>query len=242
LRNERDEYEQRAPSFESGGGFRWRPWPCTACAGGITATDFLRRSVQASRSVQQNALTPEKVAEVQSRILLDWVSDCIHSDWSEAHFRKLAEGSEHLVFLDDMNGFVWKITREGIYGDSYYLVDGIVNQRNCSPLEYLERLEYWPRLFDSGPGAIGISEKGQIVSRDIFVIGQLPSQEAVDSFLESVGLVAAKKSCWLWKKEYEDSEIWVGDARSDNFVETPLGIVPIDIRLWTEHKRVDDAE
>jgi hypothetical protein len=27
-------------------------------------------------------------------------------------------------------------------------------------------------------------------------------------------------------------EIWIGDARSDNFVLTPEGMVPIDIRIW----------
>ncbi len=36
----------------------------------------------------------------------------------------------------------------------------------------------------------------------------------------------------MWKKAYEKFEIWLGDARDDNFVETKAGIVPIDIRLW----------
>ena len=36
-----------------------------------------------------------------------------------------------------------------------------------------------------------------------------------------------------WRKE---SEIWLGDARDENFVLTTDGIVPIDIRLWIVEK------
>ncbi len=42
-----------------------------------------------------------------------------------------------------------------------------------------------------------------------------------------------KRNCWLWKGTFDDLEIWVGDARDDNFVETPKGIVPIDVRVWS---------
>jgi hypothetical protein len=65
-----------------------------------------------------------------------------------------------------------------------------------------------------------------------FIAGQKPTQDAVDSFLIEAGLTAVKQKFWLWKKTYPQFEIWLGDAREDNFVETEAGIVPIDIRLW----------
>jgi hypothetical protein len=56
----------------------------------------------------------------------------------------------------------------------------------------------------------------------------------VDQFLLEAGAVAVRKSCWLWKKVDVDSEIevWIADARSDNFVLTEGVIIPIDIRIW----------
>jgi hypothetical protein len=33
-------------------------------------------------------------------------------------------------------------------------------------------------------------------------------------------------------KIYPGFEIWVGDARKDNFVDTETEVVPIDIRVW----------
>lgn len=80
-----------------------------------------------------------------------------------------------------------------------------------------------------------MTEIGQIVSRQRFIQGDLdPPQEAVDQFLLDAGAVAVRQSCWLWKKaDYESEiEIWIGDARSDNFVLAHEGMVPIDIRIW----------
>jgi hypothetical protein len=128
---------------------------------------------------------------------------------------------------------VVKVTRPGIYGESYYLANNVVNQKNCSPLDYLLRLRLWKKLFESAPNPLGITDAGQIVSRHRFVTGELPSQIAVDSFLETVGFTAVRKNCWLWKKEYPNEfDYWLGDARAENFVQTAGGIVPIDIRLW----------
>lgn len=56
----------------------------------------------------------------------------------------------------------------------------------------------------------------------------------VDQFLVEAGAVAVRQKCWLWKKADVDpeSEIWIGDARSDNFVLAEEGIIPIDIQIW----------
>ncbi|HEX3856690.1 MAG TPA: hypothetical protein VHY30_05275 [Verrucomicrobiae bacterium] len=143
------------------------------------------------------------------------------------------EGSEHLVFLDAPNATVFKATRPNIFGESYYLdATGKINQRNCSPLDYLIRLRLWKKLFQSAPRDLGMTAQGQIISSHKFITGIKPAQADVDSFLFEAGLSAVKQQYWLWKRTYPDFEIWLGDARDDNFVETSAGIVPIDIRLW----------
>lgn len=80
-----------------------------------------------------------------------------------------------------------------------------------------------------------MTHTGQIVSRQRFIQGDAnPPQEAVDQFLMDAGLIPVNQRCWLWKKVGREMshEIWIGDARSDNFVLTNLGMVPIDLRIW----------
>lgn len=138
-----------------------------------------------------------------------------------------------MVFFDEKNATVFKATRPTLFGESYYLdAMGRINQKNCSPLEYLNRLRIWKKLFQSAPRDLGITDQGQIVSPQKFIAGTKPAQEAVDSFLIRAGLSAVRQEFWLWKRMYPDVEVWLGDARDENFVETEAGIVPIDIRLW----------
>lgn len=77
-----------------------------------------------------------------------------------------------------------------------------------------------------------MTARGQIISSHKFITGTKPAQTTVDLFLAKAGLSPVRPKFWLWKKTYPDFDIWVGDAREDNFVETEAGIVPIDIRLW----------
>ena len=167
-----------------------------------------------------------------------WIAKCSHAVETEIHFPQLAEGSEHLVFLDAASATIFKATRPNIFGESYYLdAAGKMNQKNCSPLEYLIRLRLWKKLFASAPRDLGITDQGQIVSVQKFITAKnpahpIPTQATVDSFLIEAGMSAVKQQYWLWKRTYPEFEIWLGDARDDNFVETDAGIVPIDIRLW----------
>jgi hypothetical protein len=119
-----------------------------------------------------------------------------------------------------------------MFGEKYYLVNNLVNECKCSPLEYLIRMHLWEKLFRSSPTALGITNAGSIVSIQPFIQGHEPAQDTVDKFLFESGLVEVKRKCWLWKRAYKGLEVWIGDARRDNFVETDQGIVPIDIRVW----------
>jgi hypothetical protein len=147
---------------------------------------------------------------------------------------RLDEGSEHLVLFDEATSEVVKITRPGIYGDYYEIIDGRVTQFDSTPSEYLLRMEWWDKLFSSAPNPIGMTETGQMVSRQKFICGDPPAQDEVDRFLTEAELVPVRRSCWLWKKADIESEmeIWVGDARRDNFVSAKGEIIPIDIRIW----------
>jgi hypothetical protein len=139
-----------------------------------------------------------------------------------------------LVLFDEATTEVVKITRPGLYGDYYEIIDGRISQFDNTPAEYLLRMRLWDKLFSTALHPLGITETGQIVSRQRFIRGEPPEQEEVDRFLTEAGLSAVRPSCWLWKKEGDDSlfDVWVGDARADNFVSAQGRIIPIDIRIW----------
>lgn len=104
--------------------------------------------------------------------------------------------------------------------------------RNCSPLDYLIRLRLWRKVFGSAPVDLGMTRCGRILSVQKYITGELPTQDAVDDFLVSSGFLDVKRKCFLWKKPYPEFEIWLGDSRDENFVQTTSGIVPIDVRMW----------
>jgi hypothetical protein len=227
----------RAPqSYER---LRWRPWPCPRCCRGLSAVGFLIGRIDTG--LQVSASSPEEIGRLQAGALKNFAQSCEHNQTVELTAASLLHGSEHLVYFSPP-GSVYKLTRPGMYGESYYLVDGIINQKNCSPLEYLLRLRFWRKLFQAAPRDLGITEAGQIVSTDRFIVGRPPPQEQVDKFLQDAGLTPVKQQYWLWKRSYSDFALWVGDARSDNFVLTDSGIVPIDIRVWQTGASHDELE
>lgn len=218
---------------QNSGAFRWRRWPCPSCGGGCSPVDYLGRGIEAGGVLSDIAWHPEEVIASQVRSLSDWILSCPHTEEESFPHSYIAAGSEHLVFVEEPSAAVWKLTRTNVFGELYYLEDGRVSQRNCSPVEYLARLEQWEVVFGDAPKALGIAKSGQIVSRHKFIRGRMPTQAQIDSFLERSGFVPVKQSCWLWRSADPEINVWLGDARTDNFVETPEGeIVPIDVRLW----------
>lgn len=112
-------------------------------------------------------------------------------------------------------------------------------QDACTPYEYLVRLRLWKKVFGFAPEALGMLDNGQILSVQEFVTGTPPTQSAVNDFLRQTGLAAVREEYWLWKMDDEarPMSIWVGDARSDNFVQHDDQIIPIDLRLWITSSR-----
>ncbi len=216
---------------------RWRPWPCESCRGSATVLGFLVSSIGADKEFQEGGRNGQidQKKKRQAALLLDWAQSCPHTGWSDLCLRWLAEGSEHLVLFDGETSEVVKITLPGTYGDYYEIINDRIYQFDSTPEEYLLRMRWWEKLFSTAPEPIGMTESGQIVSRQKFILGDPnPPQEKVDQFLIEAGAVAVRQFCWLWKKVETDSrwEVWIGDARSDNFVLAAGEIIPIDIRIW----------
>lgn len=215
---------------------RWRSWPCEECCRGATVLDFLSGRHEASGALSSG--TPDEIIdEVKERErnwLPEWAASCPHRGEFSRELAKLSEGSEHLVYFNEGGETVLKLTKPGIFGESYFLADGRVNQRCCTPGDYLLRMQFLRTHFGFAPEDIGVTDLGQIVTLQKFVKGDPPTQEEVDAFLQESGLEPVKQNCFIWKRAVPDEgvEYWVGDARDENFVKTASGIVPIDLRMW----------
>jgi hypothetical protein len=215
---------------------RWHPGPCAHCRGGSSLYDFLRGRGEAAGEIQghsDNEIIEELIARERAW-LAEWIALCPHQAVEEHLLTAYDEGSEHIVYLSADSSSVIKLTRRGLYGDLYYLVGERVYQRCCTPGEYLLRLALLEEHFGFGAELLGATEAGQIVTRQPFVKGDPPTEAEVTEFLTSAGVEPVKPSCWLWKKRGVNQalEYWIGDARADNFVKTPNGLVPIDVRMW----------
>jgi hypothetical protein len=216
---------------------RWRPWPCESCRGGSTPLGFLGAGSGANAEIPQVERNGQIdwLKKRQADQLLGWVKGCPHTEWSDLCLPLLAEGSEHRVLFDGKSSEVVKITLPGTYGDYYEIIDNRISQYDSTPEEYLLRMDWWEKLFSTAPVPLGMTESGQMVSRQMFILGDSdPPQERVDRFLVEAGLIPVRQSCWLWKKVDAEAqiEVWIGDARSDNFVLANGEIIPIDIRIW----------
>lgn len=215
---------------------RWRPRPCAKCSGSASLLDHLFRRHETSGEISRDSEDEviEELIKRESAWAVEWTESCEHTAETSMTLSRLDEGSEHIVYLAPGGQKVIKLTKLGIYGDSYYLVDGRVHQRCCTPGDYLIRLAMLELTFGFAPKAVGVTKNGQIVTVQRFVEGDPPTQTEVDEFLSREGLEPVKQSCWLWKKNDPTNEVeyWIGDAREDNFVKTPHGIVPIDLRMW----------
>jgi hypothetical protein len=178
----------------------------------------------------------DRVTKREIALLQAWVDRCPHQPSVTRKLPRLAEGSEHIVYLEARKGNVLKLTRPSLYGDYYEESRGQISEFRSTPSAYLARMELWQILFGHAPVALGITAAGQIVTEQKFIVGTEPVQPEVDEFLIQQGLVPIRQSCWLWKEARlgtEKTEVWLGDARADNFKKTLTGrMAPIDIRLW----------
>lgn len=214
-----------------------RPWPCDKCSQDLTPADYLlRRAASGARALRDSL---DEVIASERNALLEWVQSCAHSGVRDWELPKLAVGSEHCVLFHEPDWSVIKVTLPHTYGDYYYLQAGRVYQEACTPLQYLMRLQYWTELFGAAPQAIGLTPDGRIVSDQPFITGKPPTQDEVDTFLMDSGLEPVRRNCFLWKRAYEQEEVWIGDARDENFLRTDNDIVPIDIRLWLSNRTTE---
>lgn len=156
---------------------RWRAWPRKRCRGKATIFDFIAGRHAASGEVPgstDNEIIDALTARERG-FLVEWLDLCRHNGQKSSRLVKLDEGSEHIVYLADDGRNVMKVTRPGVYGDEYFLSNGRVMERRCTPATYLLRMELIRHHFGFAPITLAVTDQLQILSRQKFVEGDLPT-------------------------------------------------------------------
>lgn len=138
-------------------------------------------------------------------------------------------GVEHEVIEDCPRQRVIKITHPGQYGNVGSCRWGKLELVQAKPLEYLIRLAHVNQLFNDLTkiiGAIPHSSGPRIVSTQPVLRGEKAEQEAIITWMRSLGFVAVgRKTYWN-----ANERLAIFDVHSGNVLRIPAGrLCPIDI-------------
>ena len=100
---------------------RWRPWPCENCRGGAPLIDYLLGRHEAGGEIpggSEDEIIDELIRRERAWVV-EWVESCEHTAERAETLTRLDEGSEHIVYLPPGGKTVVKLTKPGLYGDSY---------------------------------------------------------------------------------------------------------------------------
>ena len=151
--------------------------------------------------------------------------------------------SEHEVFYRPEDARAVKRTWAGVYGQIPCATDGKLDRRNASPSEYLERMALHISVFGSDLVLEGVTVSskpsmiiGQPAGQPSIVISQrwyeregLATNEAIHEMLVEEGFRPVPSSYFGWFRPSDGTVIV--DAKPDNFIKTPAGLIPIDLQM-----------
>ena len=142
---------------------------------------------------------------------------------------------------------VLKRTWPGFYGQIPEWRGGRLERRAATPADYLERMALQIEVFDSGfrLEGVNVSDKpsmilGEPSGQPSFVVSQpfidaadarhgAPSPDAIDAFFRAHDFEPMPGSYFGWGRRRDG--VAVVDARPDNFILSPVGVIPIDLQM-----------
>ena len=151
--------------------------------------------------------------------------------------------SEHEVFLRTTDNRAVKRTWAGIYGQIPCVAEGMLDRRNASPSEYMNRMALHIQVFGSDISFEGVtvSQKpsmliGQPSGQPSIVISQrwyekegVVTNEDVHDMMVQEGFRSVPSSYFGWYRPADG--VVIVDAKPDNFMKTAEGIVPLDLQI-----------
>lgn len=188
--------------------------------------------------------------EFQQQRLREWAQRrgvlIAEADWAE-HRLIAAATAEHEVRFRAADHRAIKRTHPGTFGFIPRQQSGQWKAAPASPLEYLERWQLQNELFDDSVVLEGVMVSagasmviGQPPGGISLVISQAwldavnpdaphPTDAAVAEYLIQREFVAIPGSFFGWRRDRDKTVIL--DAKSDNFILTRIGLLPIDLQV-----------
>jgi hypothetical protein len=193
-------------------------------------------------SLQGLGANPQEI-DRQAACLTEWARQqnlILTERYTAALFRHLSTTAEHQVFYRASDNRAVKCTYPGTFGVT---PDPKGAQRAATPLFYLHRLQLMNRVFQSDLRLEGVLLGTSLLigatgEQPSIVVSQPwirpadpdlphPSDAEVAEFMQSLGFCVLSRSYYGWRRR-EDG-ITILDARPDNFIRSPKGVVPIDL-------------
>jgi len=184
----------------------------------------------------------------QSTRLIEWASKneaVLDDSYTAGLQRQEGTTAEHEVFYRPTDNRAVKRTYAGTFGVTNAKKG---EQTHATPMFYLRRLQLMNREFNSDLRLEGILFGTSLLIgaselQPSMVISQPwhrpanpsdphPSNEEIRQFMESLGFAEMKGSYFGWFKSA--GKITVIDARSDNFIRTENGVIPVDLVISEE--------
>ena len=157
--------------------------------------------------------------------------------------------SEHEVRYRASDERAVKITWPGFYGQVPVIRDGTLQRTAASPAQYLSRMMLHNEVFRGATELIELdgihtSDRPSLVigeppGQPSFVVTQHwyqaagpdphPSLEQVAEFMRGFGFLRVLGSYFGWVRPADG--IVIADARTDNFILTLQGVIPIDLQM-----------
>jgi hypothetical protein len=209
---------------------------------GNPATDAATHLERSGYTLQSLCGDPQEI-EHQAACLIDWARAkglVLPHDYTVHLFRHNSSTAEHQVFYRQADNRAVKLTHPGTFGAT---PDPKGAQRAATPLFYLHRLLLMNQVFDAGLRLEGIMLGKSLI---IGVQGEQPSiatsqpwirpadpqrphptNAEISEFMESLGFVQITRSYYGWHRKAD--AVIILDARPDNFISSPEGVVPIDL-------------
>ncbi|HTV42405.1 MAG TPA: hypothetical protein VMF08_17690 [Candidatus Sulfotelmatobacter sp.] len=203
------------------------------------AAAYLAKSARTVESISGDT----KEIDRQAACLVEWARkrNVLLTDAFTAGLEKhLSPSAEHEVFYRASDNRAVKRTHAGTFGVTD---EPKGKQRHATPLFYLRRLELMNEVFDSDLKLEGVMFAKSLIigaggDKPCAVISQpwidaadennpCPSEHEIKKFMEDLGFAPVKGMFYGWYNE--KSKITILDARPDNFVNSYLGVVPIDL-------------
>ena len=211
-------------------------------AHGDLAADAAAHLERSGYTLQGFSGDPQEI-ERQAACLITWAqaNGLVRTAEYTAHlFRHNSTTAKHQVYYRQSDNRAVKLTHPGTFGAT---PDPKGAQRAATPLFYLRRLMLMNRVFGAGLRVEGVMLAKSLIigvpgEQPSIVISQPwirpadplrphPTNPQIAQFMESLGFVQVSRSYYGWHRKAD--AITILDARPDNFILSPEGVVPIDL-------------